>query len=177
MDRATGSAYLGAELLRSNQLGARNKAVANSGTSSLVELHISSEHWGTDFLSLAATERFSRYFEAKLQSSRAPLELRFGMPLLLTLLQRRDREDDFDVDNMKCVVLRLEIGSSPNKVWESYTIWQYWLHFIHSKEPPSPSLYLASQVSLYRKCRCFFLSPQEVLELRAGLKIVPAQMG
>jgi hypothetical protein len=87
--------------------------------------------WKTNFLCYAVENHLPEYVKAKLVSNPHLLKSKPGMPLLAFCFLSIDLNDVFDISTLEFMEILLEHGADPNELFEGYSVWQYWLHFVH----------------------------------------------
>lgn len=89
-------------------------------------------HWGNDFLRLALDEGLYFYVEAKITPSHF-LPEQSGMPLLAFSFLKI--QSFYGNESYQMMDLLLARGADSNAVYKNYTIWQWWIYWLHATRP------------------------------------------
>jgi hypothetical protein len=92
------------------------------------------QQWKTDILIMAMKSNVNWYVNAKLASTDfIPVKTREGLPLLAFALcfDSWAFEGKATIPSYNDVQFLLDNGANPNEMYESRTIWQYTIHYVH----------------------------------------------
>jgi hypothetical protein len=92
-------------------------------------------NWGHNFLSLAIYLDLDWYVDRKLTQDPSILQPNETLPLLAHALKwklwhLKDGEI-YEPDSLKSLEILLRHGADPNQLYGKYSLWQYFIHFIH----------------------------------------------
>jgi hypothetical protein len=88
-------------------------------------------NWKTSFFAISLYGSLCHYVKKKITTAPGVLTHETGIPLLgftfLSKLHWHWLNEDLELlENL------LALGADPNQKYEGYTLWQYWVHYIHS---------------------------------------------
>jgi hypothetical protein len=122
------------QLFEGNQHGLNDEQRMDLQKVHWTNFHLPSS-WKTSFLSEAIRRHLVPYAVAKLNSNPSPdspLYRKLGMPLLgFTFLASLDSHIPREMAKAMEALLRL--GANPNELYEGHSLWQYWLHAVHTE--------------------------------------------
>jgi hypothetical protein len=88
--------------------------------------------WPTNFLFETTERGLYFYVKSKLESDPTLIQRDSGMPLLLRSFFYNFVSEGTSMEHVETLQLLLELGANPNESYKGHTVWEYWVHCIHT---------------------------------------------